>query len=67
MHGNDSSQGPKKTSLNQPKAAVQLDDLEREEKEEEKEGFEGQQLFIIFFFFQFSYLLPTSIICKILS
>ena len=26
-----------------------MDDLEREEKEEEKEGFEGQQLFIIFF------------------
>ena len=48
MHGNYSSQGPKKTSLNQPKAAVQLDDLEREEKEEEKEGLEGQQLFFFF-------------------
>ena len=45
--------GQKKTYLSQPKAALQLDNLEREEKEEEKKGFEGQQLFIVFFSFNF--------------
>ena len=44
--------GQKKLSQS-TKGTKQLDDLEREEKEEEKEGFEGQQLFTIFFSFNF--------------